>query len=378
MTNGTELKGRKSFLGITAPIFLWGIVAAFILAIVIGAVGYLVAVQKAPWPEDQLPSFNADLYEDGTVTYKDTETPQILSHAVLKSIVVAQLDAEAHANPGYAFDKILDAKYGSSIVIVESGNNSINEADRKWAAAADKLNASITALKDKIESAGYFDRQSMTDELEKAQRKQAVMESLDLYRKAAKASTPIIYPGRSIPAVFSYVIGRFKGVGLNTSGNVIFLLENPRPIVKASFLKKAGVSEAKIAAARLDQDADQLKSIAQEARARYNEENKAAKESIRESLREQRKRIREAFYERWFHCLGNLPGDILCIFHVAEVFRHHPEEKAPQEDDVRDLFCHKHNVDRVPLVGVDPHRRRAGDADRQHPSGHRHDGLAVV
>jgi hypothetical protein len=338
MTDAAAIKKSGSFLGITKPILLWGVVTFFILAVVIFIAGYLDAINKAPWPEEA--TFDEAPFAEASVTFKDAGSFQILDLTSFKSFVASQLETEAVKARDYSFDKALDAKYSGTLVLwaaTPSGDSSV--VDRKWAAAAASLKQQIASLEAQIEAASYFDRQGFTDDLEKALRKQRFMESMGAYMKATRASAPIRFPGRGADAVFSFVVGQPRGFSLDDSGGLICRLTDAHPAYKASFLKASGVSEERVAAAALDQDEAALKSILREARQQFNEDLKSRRDQIREELAEQRASLRESFYERWFVVWGTGLATYFAFFMLLRYFGIIRRKKLPRKSTYEIYFA---------------------------------------
>jgi hypothetical protein len=278
------------------------IAVTFVLAIIIVIWAYFYGNAQVPWPEDRAPIFPEDAYQEASDFFKSDISFTYLGHNVIAGEVKALLTEDIPVNPVEILVDNLNQKYRGKAVVVNCtpGGLSDTTLDTEFSRLISAMNGDITEQEVALDQMSYWERGEALERLAEKKRSRRRLEDLHSFMKEGRLFFDIKFPNGKTVSEFGFVATDNLGeIRANSERRISLHAENAKPAFKAAFLKKIGVPEENIAKEKLSADAERLKNIYAEGRADF----KAEIDLIKQQLSDQRARVREIFYKRWFAVL---------------------------------------------------------------------------
>ena len=281
------------------------IVGALITAMIILIWGYFHAIAEVPWPKETFPEFPGTAYQSAGKYYKSQKTFEIVDEASMNKWLQESLESGDRYSSGDLDALIAKQLMGKHVLVKPFSKLPLSDTIKnKIKDIKNDFQLEMKQLEKEYENTSYYwEKQRIHRELNalKQRAEQAEKSLSSISKSQLICSLKFPYTGEA--QTFNLMVGKFKRVNRLDENTLNLELEEGRPVLSQSFLKKIPKSQYTGLEKQLEKDEDRLSDILSKAKKEYKKQKEVHEDQIRASITPRRSRVREFFYTKWYSIL---------------------------------------------------------------------------
>jgi|GEM_PF-2774401 len=298
------------------------------LSILILIYGFFYARFEVPFPDENLPVFPKEQYQDASDVFKDEKQISIIGLEQFNSAFEHLWSSDKiFTNPLNEISNYLSREYQNKLVLFRSFEKSFFSPtiQNKYDQIKNRLNNELDSL-NSLTVTSYWDRNKIS-EIQRDLRNLEAMKEMTLN---FKVESQVTFPYSNKNEIFNFTMGQF---GYLTTGNKAnsFVYKSADykskplyPVVNSKMIERSGLKITSEDKELLKNDDRKLENIVAEDFKKFKEIYNKSYDEISSYVSIQRSNVRSAFYEKWFSILILVISTILVqflLFKYAAILR---------------------------------------------------------